>query len=202
MNTRAIAITGSTLTITALLAAFGPTGIAFAASTPSPMSSSSTMMSKASKGDISFTQMMVPHHQQAVQMADLALKNAKSQHVIALATQIEAAQKPEINKMQGWLKGWGASVTASSNSTMPGMDMGSTSPGMMTDTQMTNLSHAHGASFDTMWLQMMIAHHQGAITDAKQVLKTTKNADVKKMAQAIISGQNVEISTMKQLLAR
>ena len=202
MNTRAIAITGSTLTITALLAAFGPTGIAFAASSPSPMSSSSTMMSKGSKGDISFTQMMVPHHQQAVQMADLALKNAKSQHVIALATQIKAAQKPEINKMQGWLKGWGASVTASSNSTMPGMDMGSTSPGMMTDTQMTNRSHAHGASFDTMWLQMMIAHHQGASTDAKQVLKTTKNADVKKMAQAIISGQNAEISTMKQLLAK
>ncbi|MDD2818148.1 MAG: DUF305 domain-containing protein [Candidatus Nanopelagicales bacterium] len=201
MNRRIAAATCSALTITALLAG-GSTGIAFAASSPSPMSSSSTMMSKGSKGDISFTQMMVPHHQQAVQMADLALKNAKSQQVITLATQIKAAQKPEINKMQGWLKGWGASVTASSNSTMPGMDMGSTSPGMMTDTQMTNLSHAHGASFDTMWLQMMIAHHQGAITDAKQVLKTTKNADVKKMAQAIISGQNAEISTMKQLLAK
>jgi len=202
MNRRSIAIAGSALTITALLAAIGPTGIAFAASTPSPMTSSSSMMSKGSKSDISFTQMMIPHHQQAVQMADMALKNAKSQQVIALASQMKAAQKPEINKMKGWLRGWGAPVTASSNSTMPGMDMGSMSPGMMTGAQMTTLSHAHGASFDTMWLQMMITHHQGAITDAKQVLKTTKNADVKKLAQAIISGQNAEISTMKQLLAK
>lgn len=200
MNRRTIAITGSALTITALLAAIGSTGIAFAASTPSPMTSSSTMMSKANKGDISFAQMMIPHHQQAVQMADLALTNAKSPQIVGLATKIKAAQKPEITKMRGWLKSWDAPMASSS--TMPGMGMGSTSPGMMTESQMTDLSHAHGASFDTMWLQMMITHHQGAITDAKQVLKTTKNADVKKMAQAIITGQSAEITAMKQLLAK
>jgi len=200
MNKRSLAITGSTLAATALLAAFGSTGIAVAANTPSPMASSSTMMREGGPGDISFAQMMIPHHQQAVQMADLALVNAKSAQVKALAKQIKAAQAPEIAKMKGWLKSWGSPMTSSSS--MPGMQMGSTSPGMMTDAQMTNLSHAHGASFDTMWLQMMITHHQGAITDAKQVLKTTKNAEVKKLAQAIITGQTAEITTMKQMLAK
>ncbi len=202
MIRRSLTTAGTGLALAALLTTFGATQFASAAPTPMPMASasSSKTMAHGAKGDIAFAQMMIPHHQQAIDMADLAMMHAKSAAVMKLAKQIKAAQAPEIAKMQGWLKSWGAPTATSS--TMPGMNMGSTSPGMMTDAQMSDLSHAHGAGFDTMWLQMMIAHHQGAITDARQVLKTTKNTGVRQMAQAIVTGQNAEIATMKQLLAK
>jgi uncharacterized protein (DUF305 family) len=166
------------------------------------MTSSSTMMAKGSANDISFTQMMIPHHQQAVQMAEIALKNAKSSQVIALARQIKAAQRPEISMMKTWLKSWNAPVASSSHSSTHEMDMGSAMPGMMTDVQMKDLQSVRGEKFDSLWLQMMITHHQGAITEAKMALKATKNGEVRKLAQAVISGQSTEIATMKKLLAK
>jgi uncharacterized protein (DUF305 family) len=82
------------------------------------------------------------------------------------------------------------------------MDMGGvTGAGMMTPEDMAKLSSAAGPDFDTMWLQMMIAHHQGAVTMAQQVLDTTQNADVAKLAQNVVDGQTTEITTMQKLLA-
>jgi uncharacterized protein (DUF305 family) len=61
---------------------------------------------------------------------------------------------------------------------------------------------AQGADFDTMWLQMMIAHHQGAISMAEQVASTTANPQVQALAEAIVAGQTAEIATMQQMLAK
>ncbi|MDP2287269.1 MAG: DUF305 domain-containing protein [Actinomycetota bacterium] len=204
MNKRPLAITASALALTALLATFGATQPANAVPTPAPMSESNTMMGKGAAGDIAFAQMMIPHHQQAIQMSDIALKYAKSPQLLKLAKQIKAAQNPEITTMRGWLRGWGAPISPSANHSvsggMHGTSMGST--GMMSDAYMAKLAGARGAAFDTMWLQMMITHHQGAITSARQVLKTTSNGLVQKLAKSIIAGQSTEIATMKQLLAK
>jgi uncharacterized protein (DUF305 family) len=142
-------------------------------------------------------------------MADLAASNASSAVVNALAAQIKAAQDPEVTMMTQWLTDWGAPMTmpgtdASGMPTdsMDGMDMGGVgAAGMMSSQDMDNLAMATGADFDTMWLQMMIAHHQGAISMAQDVAGTTTNPDVKALADAIISGQDAEIATMQQLLA-
>jgi uncharacterized protein (DUF305 family) len=163
----------------------------------------------ASTADVSFAQLMIPHHQQAVQMADLALTTANSPDVKRLAEQIKAAQGPEITKMESWLAGWGADdqmhgmdPSAPANGDMGGMDMGGLSAsGMMSRQDLDTLSTAAGADFDRMWLQMMIAHHRGAVIMAQQVLDTTSNPDVKGLAQAVVDGQTTEIDTMQQLLA-
>lgn len=168
-----------------------------------------------SAGDIAFAQMMIPHHEQAIQMADMAATNASSKPVKELAAQIKAAQDPEISQMTQWLEQWGAPATMPSASgsdassegatdDMDGMDMGGQSgaSGMMSTEDMTKLDTTTGAAFDKMWLEMMITHHEGAIAMAQQVLATTTNPEVKKLATAIVSGQAAEIFTMKQLLAQ
>ncbi|MFA7323680.1 MAG: DUF305 domain-containing protein [Candidatus Nanopelagicales bacterium] len=212
MNRRPLVIAGTGLAIAALLTAFGAADFANAASSsPTPMASASKTMSKGAKGDIAFAQMMIPHHQQAIDMADLALVHARSNAVVKLAKQIKAAQNPEITMMGNWLAKWGVSGSSgassstakpSSSDPMAGMDMGSTAgPGMMGDADMAKLAAARGAAFDKMWLRMMVTHHQGAIIDAKQVLATTKDAAVSKSAHSIISGQTAQIATMRHLLA-
>ncbi len=168
--------------------------------TGSMMSGSSTTTASTSAGtstgatgDVAFAQMMIPHHEQAIEMADLALQNdTASADVKALATQIKGAQDPEIQKMKGWLGQWGASESAGP------MDHGS--GGMQDDQDMTALMAANGAAFNRMWLTMMIAHHQGAVTMAQDVLASTFNADVKELANAIIEDQQNEINTMQGML--
>ena len=148
----------------------------------------------ASSGDVEFAQMMIPHHEQAVEMADLALSNdTASPEVKALAGQIKAAQDPEIQTMQGWLAQWGASQSSGS------MDHGS--GGMMSDDDMSSLMGASGPEFDQMWLTMMIEHHEGAIEMAQDVLATTADPDVEKLATAVVEGQEKEITTMKGMLS-
>ena len=159
----------------------------------SGQSSSNPAAAQGAAGDVMFAQMMIPHHQQAVQMADLALNNSTaSADVKRLAAQIKAAQDPEIAAMSSWLKSWGAPQAA-------WMDHGTA--GMMTDHDMTALAKANHADFDEMWLTMMIQHHQGAITMGQSVLTTTDNAQVTKLAQSIIDGQTAEIATMKRLVS-
>jgi uncharacterized protein (DUF305 family) len=159
----------------------------------SGQSSSNPAAAPGAPGDVMFAQMMIPHHQQAVQMADLALNNSTaSADVKKLAAQIKAAQDPEIAAMSSWLKSWGAPQAA-------WMDHGTA--GMMTDDDMTALAKANHADFDEMWLTMMIQHHQGAITMGQSVLTTTDNAQVTKLAQSIIDGQTAEIATMKRLVS-
>lgn len=162
-------------------------------------SASATASMAADPADVMFAQGMVPHHQQAVQMADMALARATSSDVRALATKIKAAQDPEIATMSGWLTQWGAPSSAGDMNGMAGMDHGS--DGMMSQADMTKLSQATGAEFDRMWLTMMIAHHQGALTMAENVLTTTKDSQVRQLAHSIVDGQTEEIGTMKALLA-
>ena len=157
-------------------------------------SSMSAGTSTGEQADVEFAQMMIPHHEQAVEMADLALQNdSASADVKALATQIKSAQDPEIQKMKGWLGKWGASESSG--------PMGHGSGGMQDDQDMNTLKAASGADFDRMWLTMMIAHHQGAVTMAQDVLATTSNADVKDLANAVVEGQKNEIATMQGLIS-
>jgi uncharacterized protein (DUF305 family) len=200
----ALAATGLALVLT--LAACGSTGDHSPMTTDS--SGSSGQAQAGRDADITFAQLMIPHHQQAVEMADLALAQSTDPEITKLAEQIKAAQDPEIAQMKEWLAAWGApeqmeGATASDGSMdHSGMDMGGmTSAGMMSAEDMQKLMDASGADFDRMWLQMMIAHHQGAVAMANQVLSSTNDAQVKKLAEAVVAGQTQEIATMQQLLA-
>lgn len=143
--------------------------------------------------DVAFATYMIPHHGQAVVMAEMATTRASSQQVKDLATQIQAAQDPEIKEMSGWLGAWGEPVPSAS-----AMQHGD---GMMTMDEMGQLETATGAQFDKMWMEMMIKHHEGAIAMARTELTEGSDADARRLAQAIADGQSKEIATMTALLA-
>ena len=144
--------------------------------------------------DVMFLQMMYPHHAQAVDMAKLVPTRSQNQQVKDLATAIEKAQAPEMQQMTTLLAGFGKPA--------PSATMSHSMPGLMTPQQMTELTGLSGAAFDKMWLQMMVEHHQGAITMADDELKNGTNADAKAMAQAIVTAQQAEITTMNGMLAK
>jgi uncharacterized protein (DUF305 family) len=139
--------------------------------------------------DLMFAEMMIPHHEQAIEMADLALANSQDSEVLALATQIKNAQAPEIDQM----KSWGGSHMGSHAGHM--MD------GMLTDEEMRALSKASGKEFDRLFLEGMIKHHEGAIDMAEMVVDST-NQEVSTLANAIIAAQKEDIVRMKELLSR
>lgn len=186
----------------ALVGGLAACGTSSTSSSASPTGSTAAA-SDHNAADVSFAQMMIPHHEQAIVMAQMVPMHTQNAQLRALASQIEAAQGPEIATMKGWLTEWGASPAPSSSSMM-GMDHGShggmDTSGMMTDQQMADLDHMQGSSFDRMWLQMMIQHHEGAVTMAKQELADGQNPQAKALAQAIIDGQTKEITQMKQML--
>lgn len=153
--------------------------------------------------DVRFAQMMIPHHRQAVTMADLAEDRAQSPEVQALAQQIKGAQDPEIATMTGFLQAWGAEVPdGATEDSMGGMDHGGTGgvSGMMTPEQMALLSNGTGTEFDRMFLQMMIIHHEGAVSDAEREQADGVNPEAKALAADIVTAQTEEITRMQQLL--
>ena len=171
--------------------------LAFAAC-GSNSSSSSSAGATFDDADVTFTQSMIPHHQQAVEMAKMAQKHASTPEVKQLADKIEAAQGPEITTMTGWLKDWGKQMPSDS---MSGMDHSSgTTTGMMSDADMKKLDAATGPAFNKMFLSMMISHHSGAIEMAKTEQKDGKNADAVALAKKIEAAQMTEIAEMKKLL--
>jgi len=157
----------------------------------------STTAAEHNDADVAFAKDMVPHHEQAVEMSDMALQKAENVKVKELATRIKAAQGPEIKQMKGWLKDWGESADdMGDHSGMPGMDMN----GMMTDAEMKELGAASGAAFDKLFLEGMIRHHEGAVTMSQDELAKGKFPEAKTLAQQIIDSQNAEIAEMKALL--
>ncbi|GAB3422569.1 DUF305 domain-containing protein [Flindersiella endophytica] len=148
------------------------------------------------QADVDFATGMIPHHAQAVEMADLALEKATNAQVKQLATGIKQAQQPEIDQMSGWLEDWGEEVPATGGEHQGGHTM---ADGMMSADDMATLENATGKTFDQQWTKLMIEHHQGAITMAKAELSKGGSDDAKQLAQAVIDGQSKEIATMQAL---
>lgn len=151
----------------------------------------------ADPADVTFAQQMIPHHEQAVEMSELALDPAReaSEPVRDLAGGIGDAQEPEIETMQGWLEDWDAKAEDHGDHDMGGMS------GMMSDEQMSALAAATGTDFDRMWLQMMIEHHEGAVEMAETEVADGQDSRAKALARAIIDAQRAEITEMTRLLA-
>ncbi|RVW02770.1 DUF305 domain-containing protein [Rhodococcus xishaensis] len=151
--------------------------------------------------DVAYVRMMIPHHEQAIEMAELVPSRSDSPEVNSLATQIEHAQEPEIEQMEGWLTAWGVPEPEHQPMTnMPEMENGM--HGMMTPEQMRALESASGMEFDRMWLEMMIEHHEGAVTSSEEILRDGESEQVRELAQNIIASQQAEIAQMRQLLNR
>jgi len=160
------------------------------------MSPTDGMASQFNAADVTFATDMISHHRQAIEMAELAKTRAQSQQVKDLAARIEQAQDPEIQTMADWLTAWGKPVPDD----MGGMDMSGSMPGMMSTEDLQMLQGMSGAGFDRMFLQMMIAHHQGAIEMARTEQADGTNADAQALAGQIWNAQTAEITTTRSML--
>jgi len=145
--------------------------------------------SQYSADDISFAEMMIPHHEQAIEMSEIALLNTTNPAVLQLAQEIKDAQSPEINLMKSW-----DGVKTSTHA-------GHLMEGMLSESELSDLREAQGKAFDVLFLNGMIKHHEGAIEMAQAVINS-KNKAVADLAASIINAQEVEISTMKEFLLK
>lgn len=210
-----ITLAAGTLTVAGILAGCTSTGMD---DMPGMSHSSQAPTSTHNAQDVMFAQMMIVHHQGAIEMADLASSRAASGTVKSLAAKIKVAQQPEIDRMTSWLKAWGepipmpgtGSARPSTSHDMSGMDMSTPTPADgpdvnsmpgMTAVDMARLKAATDAEFDKKFLSLMIEHHQGAIEMAKQEQSGGKDSAAKKLADSIVSAQSSEITEMKSLLA-
>ncbi|GAA4412564.1 DUF305 domain-containing protein [Actinokineospora soli] len=168
---------------------------AMGTTTAPPSATPTAVAGEHNDADISFAQDMIPHHAQAIEMAELVDGRTTTPAVVGLAERVEKAQDPEIRTMTGWLTAWGAEVPESG-----GHGGHDSMPGMMSGEDMDRLAEAQGGAFDRLWLEMMIEHHEGAIEMARTELAEGANPGAKELAQQIIDGQQAEITEMKALL--
>lgn len=149
--------------------------------------------------DVSFAQDMIPHHGQAIDMAEMAAGRASSSEVKTLAARIQAAQDPEIETMGKWLRSWGEDVPSTDMSHAEHSSM--MMPGMMSNDEMNDLMAKSGPAFDRTFLSMMTRHHQGAIEMARTERAKGSYSPAKDLAENIVQDQQAEIDEMAKLLA-
>lgn len=146
--------------------------------------------------DVAFVTDMIPHHEQAVALSALVPQRSSDPALVELAAAISAAQGPEIQTMKAFLVQWTGGESGHEGHDMGAMQM----PGMVDDATMKKLETLNGKEFDTLWLQSMISHHEGAIEMANVELRDGVNADAKSLAGHIVELQQAEIDQMKQML--
>jgi uncharacterized protein (DUF305 family) len=160
--------------------------------------------------DVDFAGDMIQHHAQALVMVDMTMGRDLDPETVELTEGIRAAQAPEIEQMADWLEDWDqpvpetsrdhANAHADEHGGDDGAEMDADMPGMMSAEEMDALEKASGEEFRTMWLELMIEHHQGAVEMAETVVEEGQNAEVRALAEDIIRTQSDEISTMQALL--
>lgn len=156
--------------------------------------STTAVAAQFNEADVTFAQDMIPHHEQAVEMATLATDRAESEDVKDLAARIEAAQDPEIETMTGWLEDWDEPVEGDE-------EMGGMAMGTMSEEDMSALGNAEGAEFDQQFLELMAEHHRGAIQMAETEIADGEFPDALELAERIVDTQSAEISEIEELLA-
>lgn len=160
-------------------------------------SASASASAEFNDADVAFVQGMLPHHEGALEMAQLAEGRAQDPRVLDLASRIEAAQEPEIETMTGWLAAWGQPESDD----MGGMDHGGGMDMGGMDMDMSGLEAASGTEFDRMFLEMMSEHHQQAVEMAETEISDGENTDAVALAEEISTSQAAEIEEMQTVLS-
>lgn len=174
-------------------AATGDVGTDDGAGHDAHATSDAEVSAEAGQADIMFAQMMIPHHEQALEMSGIVLvKEGLDPEIAALAEDIAAAQGPEIEQLERWLDEWGAPREMSGDMQMEGM---------LSDEQLDELEAADAASGSRLFLEQMIEHHEGAIGMAEEHLENGEHEGALSLSESIIETQTAEIERMRELLA-
>lgn len=208
MNTTRITLaTAAALTTVAALAGCASTagsssgssgemsGMDMSSSSSTP-SAAASAAAKFNSADVMFAQMMVVHHMQAIEMADMVLaKKGVDPKVTDLAKKIKQAQTPEIDQMNGFLASYGKPKVTSP--TMSSMSMGG-----MSAADMEELKKASGATASKLFLTQMTKHHSSAVSMAQTEVENGKDPAAVALAKRIVEDQTAEIAVMKKLLTQ
>ena len=165
-------------------------------STDSIGTNATSSESSFNDADVMFAQMMIPHHEQAIELADMALDPTlkASEQVKTLAAQIKSAQDPEIDLMTQWLTDWDQPLMDMSEEHDMSMD------GMLSVDEIAALGQLVSEEFDQAWATAMIAHHKGAIKMAETVKDDGQSTLVQDLANLIMQAQQSEIAVLETLL--
>ena len=144
--------------------------------------------------DVMFLQMMIPHHQQAIDISDLALTKSADSELLALAKNIRDEQAAEIVTMKAWLDAAGADLEMDHSASH-------SMSGMLSDAELAALDKASGKSFDVLWLKAMTGHHTGAI-DMAAMIENAKSAEIKSFGQGIVASQSAQNKAMAAMIKR
>lgn len=140
--------------------------------------------------DLQFIDAMTKHHQSAVEMATLASQRAAAPEIKQMATKMAADQQKEIAQLKAWRDQWFANAPASDGASIPGASS--------MNMDMSHLQSLQGHQFDMMFIDMMVPHHEGAITMSCDAHAKAEHAELKKFARDVIRAQEREISQLQQ----
>lgn len=175
---------------------------------------------RPSEADVCFVEMMVPHHEQAVEMSEILLgKDGVWERGERFARYIQAVQGQEVDAMTAWLAAWDVALTdaaeghaghaghsapaATEGSLMPSCshDHGAVMDGMLTEEEMDSLREADTASAQRLYLELMIPHHEGALTMAEEALAEAENPFVLSSATHVVQEQVSELESIRAMIA-
>ena len=162
---------------------------------PKPSTSSPGM---GMMGDQHFITMMIPHHEDAIAMANMALTRAEHPEIKQLAKNIKTSQTQEIEQMRAWYKKWyGTDVPKVDGNNMGGGMMHGGKRGMMGNMRTDLAALSKAKNFDQAFIEEMIPHHQMAVMMSQHLLSNAVYPEMKQLAQAIIQAQTKEINEMQ-----
>lgn len=159
--------------------------------------------SSRSDADVAFMQGMVGHHAQALAMTALLTTRTRRDDMRLLGLRIETSQRDEIAQIQRWLRNHHESVPDADPGHAHHGSAPAAMPGMLTEAEMAQLAATAGADFDSLFLQLMIRHHQGAITMVERLFGTNgaaQESEIYRFATDVDGDQRAEIARMRQLL--
>ena len=154
-----------------------------------------------SDADVKFMQGMISHHAQAIEMTQLLASRSERDVMHRLAQRIEISQEDEITMMQDWLRSRDQEVTDTDAYRAPGAER---MPGMVTEEDMDRLEQAQAIDFDRLFLELMVTHHQGALTMVENLLSqrgTAQDSQLFSFTSDITADQSMEIDRMDAMLA-
>lgn len=180
----------------------GPAPQAPSASPPPPLAASapahpgSTVSPAHNQADVRFVKMMIPHHQQALRMAESVLpEQGLDPQVRQMTEKIQREQTPEIATMRSWLGAWNAGPAMS-------LEQAQGMQGLLSPDELGALERADGAAASKLFLQQMIAHHEGAVSMAQPEIQGGENPQAKQLAHSIVASQQQQIQHMQSMLNR
>jgi uncharacterized protein (DUF305 family) len=141
----------------------------------------------------------VAHHEQGLEMVDLATEGAKSEDVKTLAQAVQATQADEVTLMKSWLEGWSKPTTVDHAPSAHADHGGLPATG---EAEMKALREAKGDTFESTFLNLFVAHQTNAVEMAKMETDGGENAETKAFADRVRESRNGQIQQMLKLMQR